>query len=94
MTLKNFLIFKKQKGGETVEFFLQAKDGAFPCEVTIDEDNGRYMIRKADTSGEVFNTPEELVRWIVANWKRDDFLDQEQFECMMNEIRMYIPINQ
>lgn len=77
-----------------MEFYLQAKDGAFPCEVTIDEDNGRYMIRKADTSGEVFNTPEELVRWIVENWKSDDFLDREQFERMMNEIRLYIPINQ
>ncbi|WP_027409697.1 hypothetical protein [Anoxybacteroides tepidamans] len=77
-----------------MEYFLQAKDGAFPCEVTIDEDNGRYMIRKADTSGEVFNTPEELVRWILANWNKDAFHDQDQFEQMINEIQVYIPINQ
>ncbi|HZG59194.1 MAG TPA: hypothetical protein VEY68_01535 [Anoxybacillus sp.] len=76
-----------------MEFSLQAKDSAFPCEVTIDEDNGRYMIRKADSSGEVFNTPEELVQWIIDNWSSDDFHDQEQFNWMMKEIQIYIPIH-
>ncbi|QPA32305.1 hypothetical protein [Thermaerobacillus caldiproteolyticus] len=77
-----------------MEFSLKAKDSAFPCEVTIDEDNGRYMIRKADTSGEVFNTPEELVQWIIDNWNNDDFQDQEQFDWMMKEIQVYISISQ
>ncbi|MBB5326090.1 hypothetical protein HNQ34_003208 [Anoxybacillus tepidamans] len=52
------------------------------------------MIRKADTSGEIFNTPGELVRWIMANWSSDDFQDQEQFELMMKEIQVYITISQ
>ncbi len=77
-----------------MEFSLKAKDCAFPCEVTIDEDNGRYMIRKADTSGEVFNTPEELVQWIIDNWSSDDFQDPEQFDWMLKEIQVYIPMNQ
>ncbi|MFC0273040.1 hypothetical protein ACFFIX_16565 [Metabacillus herbersteinensis] len=44
-----------------MEFSIKSKDNVYPCEVTIDEDNGRYMIRNTDSSGEIFNTPEELV---------------------------------
>ena len=43
-----------------MEYNLYSKDSAYPCEVTIDEENGRYMIRKADTSGEIFNSAAEL----------------------------------
>lgn len=64
-----------------------SKESALPCEVTIDEDNGRYMIRKADSSGEVFNTPVELVKWVLTNWQRDEFIDQDKFEDMVNEMK-------
>ena len=77
-----------------MEFYLKSKNCAFPCEVTIDEDNGRYTIRKEDTSGEVFNNPEELVQWIIENWDKEDFQDDEQFDLMMKEIQVYLPINQ
>ncbi|WP_019241608.1 MULTISPECIES: hypothetical protein [Bacillus] len=74
-----------------MEFLLQVKDNAFPCEVTIDEDNGRYMIRKSDSSGEVFNSPKELFAWILANWGAEDFIDKKQFETMLAEIQANFP---
>lgn len=77
-----------------MEFSLRTKDNVYPCEVTIDEDNGRYMIRKSDSSGEVFNTPEELVLWINENWESSDFQDEVEFQTMMNEIKVYLPISQ
>jgi hypothetical protein len=77
-----------------MEFFLKAKDNAYPCVVTIDEDNGRYMIRKSDSSGEVFNSPNELVTWILENWGSDDFLDKVEFESMIKEIQVCFPIRQ
>ena len=43
-----------------MEFSLSSFDGALPVEVTIDEDNGRYMIRKSDRSGEYFNSPNRI----------------------------------
>ncbi|MEH7502686.1 hypothetical protein V7152_11820 [Neobacillus drentensis] len=75
-----------------MEFYLKSKDNAYPCVVTIDEDNGRYMIRKSDSSGEYFNTPKELVAWIIENWHSDDFLDREEYESMIIEISVYFPI--
>ncbi len=75
-----------------MEFLLKTKDNAFPCEVTIDEDNGRYMIRKSDSSGEFFNSPKELVGWIMENWDSEDFIDKEQFEGMLKEIRVFLTI--
>lgn len=74
-----------------MEYLLKSKESVFPCEVTIDEDNGRYMIRKADSSGEVFNSPVELVKWIVSNWDSDEFVDQEEFQIMMSEIQTLFP---
>lgn len=76
-----------------MEFLLKSKDNAYPCEVTIDEDNGRYMIRKSDSSGEVFNSPVELVKWILANWQPDEFHDQDQYESMIQEIQSFLPVN-
>jgi hypothetical protein len=70
-----------------MEYFLRCRDNAFPCEVTIDEDNGRYMIKKADSSGEVFNSSSELVHWILTNWETEDFHDEVQFEEMLREIK-------
>lgn len=75
-----------------MEFFLKSKDNAYPCVVTIDEDNGRYTIRKSDSSGEVFNSPTELVGWILENWEADEFIDKEEFVTMLNEIKEYFPI--
>ncbi|MFS0861877.1 hypothetical protein [Fredinandcohnia sp. 179-A 10B2 NHS] len=72
-----------------MEYSLKSKESAFPCEVTIDDDNGRYMIRKADSSGEIFNTPLELIRWVLENWTPDDFYDQEQFNQMVEEFQMH-----
>jgi hypothetical protein len=75
-----------------MEYFLKCRDNVFPCEVTIDDDNGRYMIKKADSSGEVFNSSSELIEWIFSNWQSDDFYDPEQFEVMMREILRFTPV--
>ena len=75
-----------------MEYSLKSRESAFPCEVTIDEDNGRYMIRKADSSGEVFNTPIELVKWVLFNWNSDEFYDKDLFDGMIREFKAYYPI--
>ncbi|MBV7507745.1 hypothetical protein KW850_21175 [Bacillus sp. sid0103] len=75
-----------------MEFSLRSKDNAYPCEVTIDEDNGRYTIRKSDSSGEYFNSAKELVVWILENWHSEDFLDRVEFESMLSQIKVYFPI--
>ncbi len=74
-----------------MEFKLISKQNAFPCEVTIDEGNGRYTIRKSDSSGEIFNTPEELVRWLLKNWRPEQFRDEGQFHEMVREIHVNYP---
>jgi hypothetical protein len=76
-----------------MEFNLRARDNAYPCVVTIDEDNGRYMIRKSDSSGEVFNSPNDLVLWILDNWGAEDFIDPLEFESMLKEIQANFPIS-
>ncbi len=73
--------------GVKMEFVLSCKGSAEPCEVTFDHDNGRYMLRKADRSGEFFNTPQQLVEWIEENWTIKDFYDPEEFIRMVNEIK-------
>jgi hypothetical protein len=75
-----------------LEFYLKSKDNAYPCIVTIDEDNGRYTIRKSDSSGEYFNSPKELVAWIMENWHPEDFLDRQEYESMLCEISVYFPL--
>ncbi|PEQ94945.1 hypothetical protein CN481_05560 [Bacillus sp. AFS006103] len=75
-----------------MEFYLKSKDNAYPCIVTIDEDNGRYTIRKSDSSGEYFNSPKELVAWIMENWHSEDFLDRQEYESMLSEISVYFPL--
>jgi len=75
-----------------MEYFLKCRDNVFPCEVTIDDDNGRYMIKKADSSGEVFNSSAELIEWIFSNWQSEDFYDPDQFEVMMREILRFTPV--
>jgi hypothetical protein len=75
-----------------MEYFLKCRDNVFPCEVTIDDDNGRYMIKKADSSGEVFNSSAELIEWIFSNWQSEDFYEPDQFEVMMREILRFTPV--
>lgn len=72
-----------------MEFSLNSYDGALPVEITLDEDNGRYMIRKSDTSGEYFNSPLEMVRWIRDNFKPDDFCIPGEFNQMMNSLAQF-----
>ncbi|WP_251552356.1 hypothetical protein [Neobacillus muris] len=66
-----------------MEFSLFSFDGALPVEVTIDEDNGRYTIRKSDTSGEYFNTPKELIAWIKAHFREEEFCHPDEFRGML-----------
>ncbi|KMM38381.1 hypothetical protein [Guptibacillus hwajinpoensis] len=72
-----------------MEYNLYSKDSAYPCEVTIDEENGRYMIRKADTSGEIFNSAAELTSWIRSNWKETDFRSKKQYYYLMELLEDY-----
>ncbi|WP_210365054.1 hypothetical protein [Bacillus sp. REN3] len=72
-----------------MEFSLCSLDGAMPVEITVDEDNGRYMIRKSDSSGEFFNTPVEMVEWIRANFTPDDFCSPAEFKEMMESLSQF-----
>jgi hypothetical protein len=72
-----------------MEFSLCSFDGALPVEVTIDEDNGRYMIRKSDTSGEFFNSPFELIAWVKAHFNEEDFCDPSEFKSMILQLLEY-----
>lgn len=80
--------------GEILEFSLYSLDSAMPVEVTIDEDNGRYMIRKSDRSGEFFNSPNELIEWLKMNLQEDEFCDRSEFLGMMEILENIYPIQQ
>jgi hypothetical protein len=69
-----------------MEFSLCSLDSRMPVEVTADEDNGRYMIRKADTSGEVFNNRSDLIQWVKNNFHEEDFCDPGQFRSMLEQL--------
>ncbi|WP_026689589.1 hypothetical protein [Alteribacter aurantiacus] len=70
-----------------MDFQLHSEDSAYPCEVTCDEDNGRYMIRKSDTSGEVFNSSYELRQWIEQNWTGAMFINEEEYKRMLSQLK-------
>lgn len=72
-----------------MEFSLNSFDGALPVEVTIDEDNGRFMIRKSDSSGEFFNSPGELIDWVKSNLRQEDFCDSGEFQGMLDLLEKY-----
>ncbi len=72
-----------------MEFEIKAKDGAWPCEVIIDEDNGRYMLRNADTTGEFFNNPEDLKNWVQSNWLENRFEDPAQYHELLEALNNY-----
>jgi len=72
-----------------VEFSLCSNDCALPVEVTIDEDNGRYTIRKSDSSGEYFNSAQELIFWVRENFTVEQFCHEEEFQSMMKKLEHY-----
>ncbi|PLR77238.1 hypothetical protein CU633_11890 [Bacillus sp. V3-13] len=72
-----------------MEFSLCSLDSALPVEVVLDQDNGRYMIRKSDTSGEVFNSPNELINWVRANFSEGEFCDPHEFRSMLEQLAKY-----
>lgn len=67
-----------------MEFYLKNRHGAYPVEVTIDEDNHRFTVRNVDTTGAFFNSACELVAWVKVNWNKADFENPEEFDQMMN----------
>lgn len=72
-----------------MEFSIMSKQGALPCEVTIDEENYRYTIRNADTTGFGFNTPGELVRWVEEHWRAEQFVNEEEYYAMLEQLQSY-----
>ncbi len=66
-----------------MEFYLKNRHGAFPVEVTIDEDNHRFTVRNVDTTGAFFNSACELVEWVKSNWDKADFEHPEEFDNMI-----------
>ncbi|WP_153122406.1 hypothetical protein [Peribacillus tepidiphilus] len=72
-----------------MEFSLCSLDCALPVEVTIDDDNGRYMIRKSDSSGVFFNTPADLITWIRNNFRQEEFCTPEEFRHLMEKLKEY-----
>lgn len=73
-----------------MEFSLKNRHGAFPVEVTIDEDNHRFTVRNVDTTGTFFNSINELIDWVKTNWNVADFEDPDQFHHMISSIDAYI----
>jgi hypothetical protein len=62
-----------------MDYELRAVDSEIPVVVTIDPDNGVYTIRKSDTSGEVFNTAEELLSWYKTSMGPENFVSQTDY---------------
>ncbi|RIW28492.1 hypothetical protein D3H55_21630 [Bacillus salacetis] len=62
-----------------MDFELEALDSESPVVVTIDPENGIYTIRKSDTSGEVFNTAEELHAWYKTHLNPMLFSSQTEY---------------
>lgn len=73
-----------------MEYTLQSIDSAIPCEVTIDDDNGRYMLRNADTSGEIFNSASELTQWVQQHWNEQQFVNPEEFRQLVHHLQEFI----
>ncbi|WP_440446413.1 hypothetical protein [Neobacillus bataviensis] len=72
-----------------MEFLLCSFDGALPVEVTIDDDNGRYTIRKSDRSGEYFNSSKELIAWVKAHFREEEFCHPHEFRGMLAKMTEY-----
>ncbi|WP_421379034.1 hypothetical protein ACOJQI_14425 [Bacillus salacetis] len=63
-----------------MDFELRAIDSEIPVVVTIDPDNGIYTIRNSDTSGEVFNTADELLSWYKTSMGPENFISSSDYE--------------
>lgn len=72
-----------------MEFSLTSRDCAIPVEITVDDDNGRYMIRKSDTSGEVFNDAKTLIKWVQENLHEEEFCHPNEFQQMLTKLTSY-----
>jgi hypothetical protein len=72
-----------------LEFSLCSFDSALPVEITIDDDNGRYTIRKSDRSGEYFNSPLELIKWIKTHFREEEFCHPHEFRGMLAKLTDY-----
>lgn len=70
-----------------MEYIIKSKESAIPCSVTIDEDNGKYMIRNADTTGEVFGNKNELLTWIEKNWHPHSFENEMAYYELLSMIK-------
>ncbi len=67
-----------------MEFSLMSKYGRYPCEVMVDEDQFRFWVRNADTTGEFFQSQQELLSWIRQHWRREDFLRPEEYDHLLH----------
>jgi len=68
---------------------IMSKNGALPCEVTADDDNGVFTIRYEDTSGEVFDNFSSLKGWILGHWHEDLFVHSEEFQSLLVQLDQY-----
>jgi len=73
-----------------MEYEIKNKEGAIPCLIVADDENGRYMIREADTSGEVFNSSREMLFWIYENWEEQDFEDKQLFNQIVSSLQDHV----
>ncbi|MFD2214351.1 hypothetical protein [Metabacillus endolithicus] len=73
-----------------MEYEIKNKEGAIPCLIVADDENGRYMIREADTSGEVFNSSREMLFWIYENWEEQDFEDKQLFHQIVSSLQDHV----
>ncbi|WP_338776643.1 hypothetical protein [Metabacillus sp. FJAT-52054] len=69
-----------------MEYLLKSKSSAIPCLIEADPNSNLYMIRSADTSGQGFNTKEELIQWVEENWNPEDFEDPEELKQAIRRI--------
>ncbi|SDM55572.1 hypothetical protein SAMN04488137_0733 [Fictibacillus solisalsi] len=69
-----------------MEYSLYKKDGAFPCDVTIDVDNNIYTVRDSDTTGQIFQSAPEVASWIKQNWAPDQFEKPDDYYDLVNTL--------
>jgi hypothetical protein len=48
------------------------------------------MIRKSDTSGEYFNSADELIEWVKANFTAEEFCDPREYHGMIQKLTDYL----
>ncbi|WP_113929328.1 hypothetical protein [Bacillus sp. P14.5] len=70
-----------------MDYKLSSVDSEIPVVLTIDPDNGIYTIRKSDTSGEVFNDPEDLLNWYEKNLEPAHFSSSSEYKKALQWIK-------